>query len=135
MALTASGITFGMSIKKSDNVVIRYKANINAHFYPEKSWYKFDKNDSHILAHEQLHFNITELFVRKFRQRIEDVKVSNNVREQLKTIHNKINNEVSEMQNKYDAETNHSRNVEAQVKWQLFVEAELNKLSKYKSVD
>ena len=135
VALTASGISFGMSVRKSDNVVVSYKANIQAHFYPEKSWYNKDKADEHILAHEQLHFNITELYVRKFRQQIEAVKVSNNVREQLNTIHNQINKDISQMQIKYDAETNHSRNMEAQAKWQLYIEAELKKLSKHKSVD
>lgn len=135
VALTASGITFRMSIRQSDHEVVSFKANIQAHFYPEKSWYKKDRADAHTLAHEQLHFDITELFVRKFRQRIEDVKVSNQVRERLKSIHNEINKEVSEMQNKYDLETNHSRNIEAQAKWHAFIAQELEKVSKYKSAD
>ncbi len=133
VALTASGITFGMSISKTDNEVVSFKANIQAHFYPEKSWYKSDRADANILAHEQLHFNITELFVRKFRQRIEHLKVSNSVRDKLKTIHKTINKELSQMQDEYDTETNHSRNIEMQAKWKNLVSEELKMFYKYKS--
>ena len=39
------------------------------------------------------------------------------------------------MQNKYDTETDYSRNFESQSKWKIYVNAELNEYSKYKSVD
>ncbi|WP_233783321.1 DUF922 domain-containing protein [Flavivirga eckloniae] len=135
VAVTASGITFGFSVSKTDDRVVGYTSEVHAHFYPEKSWYKKDEADLHVLGHEQLHFNITELHARKFRQRIDQVKVSNSVRSQLKQLHNTINKELSQMQNTYDSETNYSRNVEAQAKWEAYIAVELKKLSKYKSVD
>lgn len=136
VALTASGLTFGLSISQTDSKqVVGFTTEIYAHFYPEQSWYKIEAADNHILGHEQLHFDITELFARKFRQRTSQIRISNNVRTELKEIHNTINNELSKMQNNYDMETDHSRNREAQVSWKLFVTIELHKLSKYKSLD
>lgn len=135
VAVTASGITFGFSVKKTDDRVISFTSQVHAHFYPEKSWYKKEQADLHVLGHEQLHFDITELYARKFRQQIDRVKVSNSVRSQLKKLHNTINKELSQMQNRYDSETDFSRNVEAQATWQAYITAELNKLSKYKFVD
>ena len=96
---------------------------------------KKEQADSHVLGHEQLHFDITELYARKFRHLIDQIKVSNSVRGQLKTLHNTINKELSQLQNKYDSETNYSRNVDAQTKWKTYIADELEKFSKYKSVD
>lgn len=136
VAITASGITFGYSITQTDkSEVVSFTSEVFAHFYPEQSWYKEERADNHILEHEQLHFNITELYARKFRYRISQLKLSNNIRRQLKKIHNDINAELSQMQNKYDNETDFSRNFEFQAKWKIFMNTELNKFSKFKSLD
>ena len=135
VAITASGITFGFSVSTSGDQVVNFTSEVHAHFYPQKSWYKKEQADSHVLGHEQLHFDITELYARKFRHRIDQIKVSNSVRSQLKTLHNTINKELSQLQNKYDSETNYSRNVAAQTKWKTYIADALKKLSKYKSVD
>ncbi|WP_303318035.1 DUF922 domain-containing protein [Flavivirga abyssicola] len=135
VAITASGITFGFSVSTTDDQVVGFTSEVHTHFYPEKSWYKKEIADSHVLDHEQLHFDITELYARKFRYRIDQIKISNSVRNQLKTLHNTINKELSQMQNRYDSETNYSRNIEVQTQWKLYIADELKKLSKYKSVD
>ena len=133
-AITASGITFGFSITQTDeNQVISFTSEVHAHFYPEQSWYKIEQADDHVLGHEQLHFDITELYARKFRERISKLRVSNNIGRELKGIHQTINKELSEIQNTYDNETDFSRNYEAQAKWTAFVKLELQKLAKYKS--
>ncbi|ULC58561.1 DUF922 domain-containing protein [Flaviramulus sp. BrNp1-15] len=136
VAITASGITFGFSITQTDsNKVVSFTTEVHAHFYPEQSWYKIELADHHVLGHEQLHFDITELHTRKFRQRISQLKVSNSIRSELKQLHDTINKELAQMQNKYDSETDYSRNFETQAEWKIYVETELKKLSKYKSVD
>ncbi|MFL1011182.1 DUF922 domain-containing protein [Flavisericum labens] len=135
-AITASGITFGFSIKQTDkNQVISYSTEIHAHFYPESSWYKKGRADNHVLGHEQLHFDITELYARKLRLRIGRLKVSNTIGKKLKEINESINFELAEVQNRYDKETDFSRNQESQIKWKVYIQAELQKLSKFKSVD
>lgn len=136
VAITASGITFGFSITQTDrDEVVSFSSEVHAHFYPEESWYKIERADDHILGHEQLHFDITELFARKFRYQISQLKLSNSIRRQLKKIHNDINSELSQMQKKYDKETDFSRNFEFQAKWKIFIDAELKRFSKFKSVD
>lgn len=136
VAITASGITFGFSFTETDkNEMVSFTTEIFAHFYPEHSWYKKELANNHILEHEQLHFDITELFARKFRYRISQLKLSNSIRKQLNKIEKNINTELSEMQNEYDSETNNSRNYESQAKWNMYINTELNAYSKYKSVD
>tara|TARA_R110002049_G_scaffold97782_3_gene238153 strand:- start:2675 stop:3181 length:507 start_codon:yes stop_codon:yes gene_type:complete len=135
-ALTASGITFGFSIQQTDDKrVISFQTEVNAQFYPEKSWFKTELADNHVLGHEQLHFDITELHTRKFRQQISKLKISQSIKNELHGLHKSINKDLETMQNTYDTETNYSRNVETQAKWQLFITQELQKLSEYKTVD
>ncbi|MCB4808144.1 DUF922 domain-containing protein [Tamlana sp. 62-3] len=136
VAITASGITFGFSITETDNhKVVDFTTEVHAHFYPEKSWYLPNKATKHVLGHEQLHFDITELFARKFRQRISKIKTSNNVKQELKTVHNNVNRELAAFQNKYDAETDFSRNFEAQLQWKLYIEDELKALEDFATND
>ncbi len=132
-AITASGISFGFSIKQTDTKVIDFSTEVHAHFYPEQSWVKPEKANDHILSHEQLHFNITELHVRKFRYRISKLKVSNNIRKELKALQNTINVELKAFQGRYDTETNYSRNFEAQAQWKVYIAQELKKYDKFKS--
>ena len=131
VAITASGISFGYSTTKSTSGLVDYSFNITAHFYPEKSWRINKPLSDDVLAHERLHFDITELYARKFRQRVSNTRFTNNINSQMERINNAIIEELGKLQNKYDAETNHSQNTEQQVAWQSFIKAELEKLSDY----
>jgi len=133
VATTASGITFSYSIKKTDNRVVNFSTIVLGHFYPDKSWVKQEKVDNHILAHEQLHFDITELHVRKFKHQIEKLRVSNAISLELDNLHQEINVALSKMQNNYDSQSDYSRNLSHQAEWEDFVKKELQKLSNYKS--
>lgn len=132
VAVTASGITFGYSIKKSSTKGITgFQTTVFAHFYPEHSWCKKDDVDNHVLAHEQLHFDITELNVRYFREKISKLKVSNNIADVLNGIHEETNEELSAMQQRYDNESEYSINKEGQSKWSTFVGEELKRLKQF----
>ncbi|MEP1489245.1 MAG: DUF922 domain-containing protein [Algibacter sp.] len=135
VAITASGISFSYSIKENNNSVVDFKTEVYANFFPEKSWYKKELANPHILNHEQLHYDITELFARKFRKELEGLSPNNGIKKTFNKINNTINKELGALQDLYDTETNHSINVEAQTKWQLYITEELEKLSQYKSVD
>jgi hypothetical protein len=130
-AITASGISFGYHVKKVNDKVESFKVEVVAHFYPEKSWVKTEKADNHILSHEQLHFDITELYSRKLRKAISEVSASQNVNTKLDEIHSKIVTDLNNFQNLYDSETDFSRNIEAQAKWQEFINNELESLKNY----
>lgn len=132
VALTASGITFSYSITESSNRIINFKATAEAHFYPEKSWFKKLQADDYILSHEQLHFDITELHSRKLRRDISQLDISQRLKNQLDDLHAKHLKNLTQMQNRYDLETKHSINAEKQEQWQRYVQIELEKLSYYK---
>lgn len=135
VAVTASGITFEYSVKETDSRIVSFESKVDAHFYPNKSWVVKEEGNDYILAHEQLHFDITELYARKFRKQISQLKVSNNLKSQLRQLHYNINKEVAVTQNMYDQESDNSVNREFQAKWETYVHRELAKLEAYKSKD
>lgn len=135
VAITASGLTFSFSVKETNTEVISFSTEVKAHFYPEKSWYKPELANDHILGHEQLHFDITELHARKFRQEISMLKTTSSIKSDLKQLHKKINIELALMQDNYDNETNYSRRHDMQTNWKVYVTEELQKLASYKSVN
>jgi hypothetical protein len=132
-AITASGITFQYSIQKSDGQIIGFTTQVKTLFYPENSWCNLEKANTHILSHEQLHFDITEWHARKFKQQISALKISENLVKNLDSLYKNINSDLRTMQNLYDSETDFSRQTEAQAKWQEQVQIELTKLSAFKS--
>jgi hypothetical protein len=133
VAVTASGITFAYKVKKANGQIIDFTTNIDAHFYPNKSWMIKELADDYLLAHEQLHFDITELHVRKFRKQVSGVKISQHLGNDLNRLHQNINKELATMQNQYDRESNNSINKDLQAKWSLFVAKELKKYEAFKS--
>ncbi len=132
-AVTASGITFSYSVRTSDGSIVSFNANVEAHFYPDNSWYIPERCNDYILKHEQLHFDITELFVRIFRSRMSQLKVTQNVKRDLDRIHREVNQELNEMQEAYDTQSDHSRNKESQAKWNAYVAEHLKKFEAFKS--
>ena len=135
VALTASGITFGYSYKqqRGSGEIISFTTDVNAYFYPSKSWYHKDKANDYILQHEQLHFDITELYVRKFRKEVEHLKLSKHIKTDLKRLQKDINEALSKAQNAYDFDTTHSINKARQQVWIDSIQSELLKLKAYKS--
>ena len=119
-ALTASGISYSFSsVQRGDEMEINYI--VTANFYPSRSWYQPKYASSNVLAHEQLHFDITELFARKFRQRLDATRFTKNIKAEVREIFKQINQELSEYQDRYDLETNSSRLRDRQRIWQLKV--------------
>jgi hypothetical protein len=131
-AVTASGISFGFSSKMTETKLVDYEAFVDAHFYPDKSWYIKERASAIILDHERLHFDITELHARKFRKRLAQTKFDLRISDQMEHIHMVINEELMLMQKKYDLESEHSQNVEKQKAWQRYIKLELEKLAYYK---
>lgn len=132
-AVTASGISFKYSIKQSTFRVVSFTAQVQACFYPEKSWYKPQLVNSHVLGHEQLHYDITELYARKFRKHLALLKPSKTLKQELDALQESINKDLSNRQNEYDEKTNYSRNIEMQRYFQKLIDLELDELNDFKS--
>ena len=132
VAVTASGITFSYTTKKSNSGLIDYNFQVEAHFYPEQSWYVKDRVNRIHLSHERLHFDITELYARKFRKEISNTKFTNHVNREMDAIYQEITDGLRNMQNLYDEESSHSINVGNQKKWEKYIALELEKLVHYR---
>lgn len=124
-AVTASGITYRFSTSGAkDAIHVDFK--VDTFFYPTKSWYQPALCDSVILSHEQLHFDISELYARKLKKRLDaETYTYNNVKSKVKLIYQHNNEELNDFQNLYDNETNFSRNRETQEEWRLLIEKAL----------
>lgn len=124
-AITFSGMSYGFSADVvNGEVSVNYK--VNCFFVANKSWVKRRyKGDKELLKHEQLHFDITELYTRKFRGELSEMTFTDNVKAEIKAIYKRITKEKVSFQEKYDLETDHSKNEAAQKMWQLKIESEL----------
>jgi len=101
-ATTASGISYQFSTSGS-NGEIELDYLVSTFFYPNKSWYQPSLCDSLILSHEQLHFDISELYARKMRNRLASSSFTQNVKAEVKQIYKEVLEELEEFQNLYDA--------------------------------
>lgn len=106
-----------------------------SHFHSDCSWVKPDFRTSDILLHEKKHFDIVEIFARKFREQISKAKFRSHheMKIQIQKWHKKIENEMDAYQNLYDAQTDGSMNPEAQKKWNEKIENELKKYTEFKN--
>ena len=130
-AITYSGMSYGFSADViNGEVYVNY--NVNCFFVANKSWVKRRYlGDKELLKHEQLHFDITELFTRKFRATLSKMTFTDNVKAEIKAVYKRITNEKVSFQEKYDLETDHSKNEAAQKRWQLNIDLELQKLLEF----
>jgi len=124
---------FGYSITDDNSVIT---GSIFVKFYCDKSWFNSDIDDTenirYILKHEQLHFDICELYGRKLYKEILSLIRSNRLNQRnIDKIQSKLKKQYSNYQKTYDNETNHSINVKEQHKWERKVKNELTKLSDY----
>lgn len=132
-AITASGITFEYSVKTSRKEIVDFSTKVEAHFYPNKSWFLEKQVDVYILAHEQLHFDIIELYARKLREQLSLLVVNQNLKGQMNRLHASINKALNDTQQLYDLQTNHSINVTMQKEWEAKIIKELKTYEAYKS--
>lgn len=106
---TALGITY-----KVKGEAFSYQISCN--FTKPKSWGVL-KTD-YILAHEQAHFDITELFARRLHQRLQAYRFDQrSYKKQVAEIYQQIIKEKEAMQEAYDDATDHSRNKKMQSQW------------------
>lgn len=124
-ATTASGISYYFSSTEvSGEMEVDF--TVKCFFYPEKSWYKPEICNAVVLSHEQLHFDISELFARKMRRQLNSTRFTRNIKAEIRAIYRKINEELAAFQDRYDLETDYSRNVGQQKAWNATIQAALS---------
>ncbi len=129
-ANTNSGIGYSWNYSTaSGSPVLEHE--VTASFYPNRSWVKQIEEKEYLLAHEQAHFDISELHARKLRQALAQYQPGRNIRQDLKRFYNQIESERVIMQNKFDKESAHSENYAAEMRWREFIQLELIKLENF----
>lgn len=84
------------------------------------------------LNHEQRHFDITEIYSRKFKKKLLEADFSTqNTDTVIRTVYTFYKNKLSETQQRYDTETNHSINTAAQETWNVFIDKELKETATF----
>lgn len=115
-------------IVRGDEIVL----NVYVHFYCYDSWKNPNYHMNDVLQHEQLHFDICELYGRKFYREILRLKKKNQLSEKsLERLYNSMVKEYDAYQDLYDAETGHSTKTMKQLEWNNRISADLNALSAF----
>lgn len=104
------------------------KVTVVARFYKKYSWSV--SRDTELLKHEQLHFDIAELFARKIRKRFSELKAKAESRFSIYYSEYKVLwAECRAYQRRYDQETNHGVNIQKNKEWVKLVQKELLSLN------
>ncbi len=101
------------------------KYMVEAYFHQDKSWRSIESDG--LLEHEQMHFDITEVYARQLRAYFSTISAHvsihhGDVRKKVQ----KIIADWDQAQNDYDHETNHGLVVAEQILWQEKVDSLLN---------
>jgi hypothetical protein len=126
-ALTASGFYYNFNC---ENGIAEWK--VGAVFFPEQSYVNPQARHPYMLAHEQLHFDITELFARKLRLLLEEENIDCSDQAEVEYLCEKMVEEWRAFQQQYDFETRHSMDRDAQIHWNKKVRDALSELEEWK---
>ncbi len=109
------------------NGVLTLYVNFDACFIKGSSWVKDAKDNDSLLLHEQYHFNICEMYARKFRKQLMQLKLNPMKLEgQIKSLFDEVWNEYVLAQNEYDEQTQHGIVNSEQNRWVMEVNERLN---------
>ncbi|NNE54922.1 MAG: DUF922 domain-containing protein [Flavobacteriales bacterium] len=131
-AYTYSGIRYSVD---SPNGYV--KIDVEAYFVADESWVYRGHMNTHLLQHEQAHFDITEIYARKMRKAMADYEVSartfmnNGYMRDVKRLYNDIYSDMEAKQKEYDRATDHSMRRNAQREWVEWIESEIAALAEY----
>jgi|GEM_PF-565443 len=102
----------------------KYKLFVETYFDCYLSYFKHTDFDSHVLDHEQIHFDISELYGRIFLDKVKnEAKDLNEFLAKQESILNEIGREMQLKQDEYDSEVYADRSLQS--KWSEWIKEEL----------
>ena len=131
---TAAATSSGISVKSEDkNGALTF--NIKAVFYKSRSF--MVDNSPDVLKHEQLHFDITELYARKLREKIarRDFKKIGDVKAAIHNMFDDTFEDCQKEQSHYDLDTDHGINGARQKTWIEEINIQMLELKQYSSTE
>jgi hypothetical protein len=116
-AATASSVSFdGKTLTKGKQVTLTIK--VGALFNTQRSWFKPDAKNPKVLAHEQLHFDITAYKACEFIHIIREYKFTvDGYTDELQALKRKSEQETEQLQDQYDEESDHGLIQAKQNEW------------------
>lgn len=124
-ALTSTSIKFQYNYDKKS-----FHYQLQCVFHPDKSWVKI--RNTRILAHEQGHFDIAELYTRKLHRALLAYRFNAaTIEKDISVIYRQVASEQAAFQEQYDRETNYSRNIPVQLDWQEKIDSTLATMAAY----
>lgn len=123
----------GMSYESERQFFKDSKVFIQSMFNTYASWVLPEGRTDYVLRHEQIHFDLTEIYTRKLRKAFQDANITSSDAFKARQIFDKISSELSMKQEQYDAETIRGERQDIQEKWEAIVVIELAKYDLYKS--
>lgn len=108
------------------------KCDSKAVFMKDNSWVKADEVDGDYLVHEQLHFDITELYARKMRKMLDNNSYACEDKPKLEAEAERIFDDWRWAQKKYDWQTNYSLDLVSQKSWKKYIADQIAILDNYR---
>lgn len=129
-ALTSSGIVHYKGCKNGKiNFMVR------AYFERNESWVKTEARTDYHLSHEQIHFDITELYARKLRKALSNREFLCGEEKEFETFVSNWQENWSLEQQNYDLHTRHSLDHDHQKSWYYRIKMELSLLKDYREIE
>ncbi|WP_158800633.1 hypothetical protein [Pedobacter sp. L105] len=107
----------------SDSNSYVFEFQVRSVMVRSKSWVDPASKTPSLLAHEQLHFDISEYFARQLLLAFRNATYSHNFINEIKDIRHKLSVQRTTMENLYDEQTVHSQNAHMQSKWNVYVQS------------
>ena len=129
-AVTVSSLSYKMVEVKGKHVSLK----VTAQFHPHESWTRYPElyHPDEALEHEKRHFDICEIYARKFRQLLINSQWNNRTFDNnLRASFKKLVTEYRAAQARYDRETHHSIDMAEQEAWNHRIDEELEALAAY----
>lgn len=122
-AVTSNAIPFRYRRLGIDSNTYVFEFEVKNVMYRNASWVNPEYKNSAMLAHEQLHFDISEYFARQLLRTFQSATYSHDFKNEVQDIKNRNVGQVNTMQKLYDEQTIHSQRVSIQLKWNIYVQS------------
>lgn len=128
-AVSATYIEVEHTCKKGQD----FDFNVRAVFVKDMSW-SVDKKSAELLAHEQVHFDITEYYARKVRRQLDKLEDPCFDQAKVKQTIDQLYQELESAHHLYDQYTMHGLKEKEQDIWADVVAEGLNELEDYRAI-
>ncbi len=127
-AAVFSSMSYEGSSKMEDNY-LQATISLKVFMVRSMSWGRDEARNNYTLAHEQTHFDITRIVAERFKERMKKLDLTiEDYDSQIQYEFLEAFREMNTEQEKYDSETRHGLNTEAQADWTRKVQAEITRI-------